>query len=89
MQFGGWKEEEKLKGSIGARLMCAVSVKRVCLFLAESYRDLFAFQYRPKESEVVKQSSGWALYDPSSEYSRMGVPNEHWRATSLNEKYEV
>lgn len=55
----------------------------------ETYKDLFAFQYRPKESELIKQSSGWALYDSGSEYSRMSVPNEHWRATDLNEKYEL
>jgi len=55
----------------------------------DHYRDLYAFVYTPKEGEVVKRSSGWALYDPGSEYSRMGVPNEHWRYTNLNEKYEV
>ena len=38
---------------------------------------------------MVKQSSGWALYDAGSEYSRMGVPNECWTFTNLNEKYEV
>ncbi len=56
---------------------------------AERYRDLYAFQYRPKDGELVKQSSGWALYDAGSEYSRMGVPNQHWKATALNENYEV
>lgn len=59
------------------------------LFFPERYRDLFAFQYRPKEGELVKQSSGWALYDGGSEYGRMGVPNQYWRLTTLNQHYEV
>ena len=66
-----------------------LSMLIACFSFTESYRDLFAFQYCPKEGEVVKQSSGWALYDAGSEYMRMGVPNEYWRATTLNEKYEV
>lgn len=38
---------------------------------------------------MVKQSSGWALFDIGSEYNRMGVPNSHWIVTDLNERYEV
>ena len=56
---------------------------------AENYSDLFAYQYKPKEGDIVKQSSGWALFDSQSEYGRMGVPNKHWRPTSLNSNYEV
>lgn len=55
---------------------------------AEVYSELYAFQYRP-DSSSVKQSSGWMLYDASVEYGRMGVPNEHWQATTLNASYEV
>ena len=57
--------------------------------IAEKYSELYAFHYRPKEGEMVKQSSGWALFDSQNEYSRMGVPNELWRSTSLNYEYEV
>lgn len=56
---------------------------------AEKYSQLYAFHYKPKEGELVKQSSGWALFDSQNEYSRMGVPNELWRSTSLNYDYEV
>ena len=56
---------------------------------AEKYSELYAFHYKPKEGELVKQSSGWALFDSQNEYSRMGVPNELWRSTSLNSEYEV
>ena len=59
------------------------------LFHAEKYSELYAFHYKPKEGELVKQSSGWALFDSQNEYSRMGVPNELWRSTTLNSEYEV
>jgi myotubularin-related protein 6/7/8 len=52
------------------------------------YSELYAFQYRP-DSSTVKQSSGWMLYDAAVEYGRMGVPNDHWQATTLNAGYEL
>ena len=55
---------------------------------AELYGELYAFQYRP-DSSTVKQSSGWMLFDAVAEYERMGVPNDHWKATTLNINYEV
>ena len=58
------------------------------LICIELYSELYAYQYRP-DSCMVKQSSGWMLYDASVEYKRMGVPNEHWQATDLNYNYEV
>ena len=58
------------------------------LFSAEVYGELYAFQYRP-DSDKVKQTSGWMLYDAPVEYKRMGVPNQHWQATHLNSSYEV
>jgi len=56
---------------------------------SESYSQLYAYQYKPSQGEMVKQSSGWALYDSQSEYERMGLPNEHWKHTSINTSYEV
>ena len=53
------------------------------------YKDLYAFQFRPKEGEHVKQTSGWALFDSQSEYGRMGLPNEHWRHDAINTNYEA
>lgn len=32
---------------------------------------------------------GWKVYDPIAEYKRQGVPNENWRITRVNEKYEI
>lgn len=55
---------------------------------AELYSELYAFQYRP-DSCTVKQTSGWMLFDAPVEYERMGVPNAHWQATTLNSTYEV
>ena len=56
---------------------------------SESYSQLFAYQYKPKHGEMVKRSSGWALYDSASEYHRMGVPNKYWKDTTINANFEV
>lgn len=69
-----------------AYIRCVYSL---CVPSPEHYGDLYAYQYKPKDGEIVKQSSGWALFDCSSEYGRMGVPNQYWKATNLNDNYEV
>ncbi|XP_045433408.1 myotubularin-related protein 2 isoform X3 [Pipistrellus kuhlii] len=45
---------------------------------------LFAFEYKEVFSE-----NGWKLYDPLLEYRRQGIPNESWRITKINERYEL
>ncbi|XP_078003284.1 phosphatidylinositol-3,5-bisphosphate 3-phosphatase MTMR2 isoform X3 [Phascolarctos cinereus] len=45
---------------------------------------LFAFEYKEIFSE-----NGWKLYDPFLEYRRQGIPNESWRITKINERYEL
>ncbi|XP_062948792.1 myotubularin-related protein 2 isoform X3 [Cynocephalus volans] len=45
---------------------------------------LFAFEYK----EVFPEN-GWKLYDPLLEYRRQGIPNESWRITKINERYEL
>ncbi|EDX03898.1 GD22607 [Drosophila simulans] len=32
---------------------------------------------------------GWAVYEPLAELRRLGVPNDMWRATKLNESYAI
>jgi hypothetical protein len=32
---------------------------------------------------------GWNLYDPVSEFKRMGIPDASWRLTNINADYEV
>ena len=54
----------------------------------DTYRELYAFNFTPSSDGFV-QSSGWNLYDPTVEYSRMGVPNEYWSCTELNKDYEA
>lgn len=54
----------------------------------EKYDSLYAFQYKPN-IEGYLRSRGWNLYDSAVEFSRMGVPNEHWTFTDLNKNYEV
>ncbi|XP_054989429.1 myotubularin-related protein 2 isoform X1 [Sorex araneus] len=45
---------------------------------------LFAFEYKEEFPE-----NGWKLYDPLLEYKRQGIPNESWRVTRINERYEL
>ncbi|XP_032495100.1 myotubularin-related protein 2 isoform X3 [Phocoena sinus] len=45
---------------------------------------LFAFEYK----EVFPEN-GWKLYDSLLEYRRQGIPNESWRITKINERYEL
>ncbi|XP_036180521.1 myotubularin-related protein 2 isoform X8 [Myotis myotis] len=45
---------------------------------------LFAFEYK----EVFPEN-GWKLYDPLLEYRRQGIPNESWRITKINERYDL
>ncbi|CAJ0921526.1 unnamed protein product [Ranitomeya imitator] len=45
---------------------------------------LFAFEYRETFSE-----NGWKVYDPITEYKRQGLPNESWRISRLNDRYEL
>uniref|UniRef100_A0A8C9LBD7 Phosphatidylinositol-3,5-bisphosphate 3-phosphatase MTMR2 n=1 Tax=Pavo cristatus TaxID=9049 RepID=A0A8C9LBD7_PAVCR len=45
---------------------------------------LFAFEYK----EVFPEN-GWKVYDPIWEYRRQGIPNESWRLSKINERYEL
>uniref|UniRef100_A0A4W3J848 Phosphatidylinositol-3,5-bisphosphate 3-phosphatase MTMR2 n=1 Tax=Callorhinchus milii TaxID=7868 RepID=A0A4W3J848_CALMI len=45
---------------------------------------LFAYEY----SETFPED-GWKIYDALAEYKRMGLPNESWKITRINENYEL
>ncbi|KAF5307354.1 hypothetical protein FQR65_LT07071 [Abscondita terminalis] len=45
---------------------------------------LFAFEY----AEVFSEN-GWIVYEPIAELKRMGVNNDMWKITKINENYEV
>lgn len=45
---------------------------------------LFAFAYGEQFTE-----NGWNIYEPLAEMRRMGVPNDMWRITKINELYAV
>lgn len=50
-----------------------------------SYNErLFAFSYSEQSAE-----DGWTVYEPVAELRRMGVNNDTWRITRINEKYEI
>lgn len=45
---------------------------------------LFAFEYSDTFPE-----NGWNVLEPIAEHKRMGVPNDMWKITKINEFYEV
>ncbi|KAL1138901.1 hypothetical protein AAG570_008963 [Ranatra chinensis] len=45
---------------------------------------LFAFEYTEAFAE-----NGWSVYEPIAELKRMGVPNDMWRITKVNDTYEL
>ena len=45
---------------------------------------LFAFEYKQKYD-----TNGWNVYKPFSEYERLGLPNDSWKFSKINEKYEL
>ncbi|KAM7397816.1 hypothetical protein PAMA_005916 [Pampus argenteus] len=46
--------------------------------------QIFAFEYGQ-----VFPENGWKVYDTVSEYKRLGIPNESWRITKVNDHYEL
>nr|XP_018899140.1 PREDICTED: myotubularin-related protein 2 [Bemisia tabaci] len=45
---------------------------------------LFAFEYTERFPE-----NGWNVYEPIAELKRMGVPNDMWKITKINENYTI
>lgn len=50
-------------------------------------QDLYCFQYTSSTEDIPK-FAGWD-FDLQVEYKRMGVPNDRWCPTTLNQDYEV
>ncbi|XP_075151352.1 phosphatidylinositol-3-phosphate phosphatase [Haematobia irritans] len=51
---------------------------------------LFAFAHAAAlGSTPAVGENGWAVYEPLAELRRLGVPNDMWRATKINENYGV
>jgi hypothetical protein len=49
------------------------------------YMQPFAFKYRFKSKNV----EGWQIYDPISEYVRIGLPDKYYAVTRINEEYKA
>jgi len=52
-------------------------------FPISNKQTFFAF-----ENKERFQEDGWSVYDPIKEYKRMGIPNDSWRLTKINSRYE-
>ena len=59
---------------------------RIFSFPLSSNCPLFAYQYLDRYPDHM---NGWKAYEATSEYKRQGIPNESWRITKINDKYEL
>ncbi|XP_067141955.1 myotubularin-related protein 6 isoform X3 [Centruroides vittatus] len=50
--------------------------------------DLYCFHYTASNEDFPK-SAGWDKFDLQAEFSRMGLPNEHWHLTRINKDYDI
>ena len=49
--------------------------------------QLFAFTY--KEQCGNSSTNGWTVFDQTEELKRLGLPNEDWTISKVNEKYQL
>ncbi|CAL1545949.1 unnamed protein product [Lymnaea stagnalis] len=54
-------------------------------YLVFFFQPFFAFEFKEKYG----QENGWRIYDPIKELKRMGVPNESWKVSKINETYQL
>lgn len=54
----------------------------------ESYEELYCFAYKPNVCADERQRE-WDFINLRSEYSRMGLPNGHWKLSPVNQHYKV
>eukprot|EP00039_Didymoeca_costata_P013860 m.217451 g.217451 ORF g.217451 m.217451 type:complete len:551 (+) comp15886_c0_seq2:93-1745(+) len=64
-----------------------VECLRSLSFYNENEGVPFAFQHGQPTSFINKQS--WSIYDFKKEMSRLGVPNQQWRITEINQNFEI
>ncbi|KAG5837119.1 myotubularin-related protein 2-like [Anguilla anguilla] len=77
LRFAHKTQEGSLKKSI-------FEVVMKFAFPASNGLEMFAFQYG-----LTFPESAWKVYDPLTEYKRQGLPNESWRITKVNDRYEL
>lgn len=58
------------------------------LCLAESYKELYCFSYKPNVDEEERLQE-WDFLDLKADYSRMGLPNSLWKLSPVNCHYKV
>jgi len=59
----------------------------IIAFLASS-EQLYAYSFQPRPPYT--STDGWKIYDPVTEFERMGVGKiDTWRLSSINRDYSV
>lgn len=58
---------------------------RMYAFPVTNNHPMFAFQFTDRYPD---HCDGWKVYEPMVEYRRLGLPNESWRLSRINDKYD-
>uniref|UniRef100_A0A672Z0E3 Uncharacterized protein n=1 Tax=Sphaeramia orbicularis TaxID=375764 RepID=A0A672Z0E3_9TELE len=53
-----------------------------------SYEELYCFSYKPNVDDEERQNE-WDFMNLKADYSRMGLPNAHWKLSPANRNYKV
>lgn len=56
--------------------------------LSEKYSELYCLSFNPSVNKEEREES-WKFIDLTTDYKRMGVPNNLWVATAANSEYRV
>ena len=69
-------------------LLIVIFLHRISFFLLLFFPFNYQYMKINKKKKKKREIDGWNIYDPVKEYKRQGIPNNKWRLTTFNEKYE-
>ncbi|RNA15125.1 Myotubularin-related [Brachionus plicatilis] len=80
---GRYYQFTKLENDPNFELLVHDQLVKHTFYLSSSI-DCFAFVHKPSLSD----STGWSVYDPDREYTRMGI-GDQWRMSNANQNFEL
>ena len=57
-----------------------------CYPISDGISQLQTFAFRYTEM-IEAKSEGWKVFDTIQDFKRMGIPNQRWRISKMNENY--
>ncbi|XP_062506797.1 myotubularin-related protein 6-like [Corticium candelabrum] len=59
-----------------------------CTSEPNSYDEIYAFHYSLQEKKFSRED-GRSIFHHDKEFGRMGIPNDYWHYSPLNENYKL